>query len=83
MGVLISLEEPTGPMRMEASSAGFYASPWRKHARLQLLTIEDLLTGKTIDRPPLQTSTTFKRAPKAAPKARERTPLNFEDSELD
>ena len=77
MGVLISLEEPTGPMRKEAASAGFYASPWGKHARLQLITVEDLLTGKTIDRPPIQTSTTFKRAPKAAPKVHERRPLDF------
>jgi len=53
MGVLVSLEEPTGPMRKEAASAGFYTSPWGKHARLQLITIADLLTGKTIDRPPI------------------------------
>ena len=77
MGVLISLEEPTGPMRKEAASAGFYASPWGKHSRLQLITVEELLTGKTIDRPPIQTSTTFKRAPKAAPKVHERRPLDF------
>ena len=77
LDVLISLEEPTGPMRKEASSAGFYTSPWGKHPRLQLVTVEDLLTGKTIDRPPIQTSTTFKRAPKAAPKVHERRPLDF------
>ena len=68
MGVLISLEEPTGPMRKEAASAGFYTSPWGKHARIQLVTVEDLLTGKTIDRPPAQASVTFKRAPKAPTK---------------
>jgi DNA modification methylase len=72
MGVLISLEDPTGPMRKEAASAGFYTSPWGKHPRLQLLTVDDLLTGKTIDRPPIQTSTTFKKAPKAPMKVRER-----------
>lgn len=77
LDVLISLEEPTGPMRKEASSAGFYTSPWGKHPRLQLVTVEDLLTGKTIDRPPIQTSTTFKRAPKAAPKVHERRPFDF------
>ena len=77
MGVLISLEEPTGPMRKEAASAGFYTSPWGKHPRLQLITVEELLTSKTIDRPPIQTSTTFKRAPKAAPKVHERRPLDF------
>jgi hypothetical protein len=37
-----------------------------------LITVEDLLTGKTIDRPPIQTSTTFKKAPKAAAKGAER-----------
>jgi hypothetical protein len=58
-------------MRKEAASAGFYTSPWGKHPRIQLVTVEDLLTGKGIDRPPAQTSVTFKRAPKAAPKAGE------------
>jgi DNA modification methylase len=71
IGVLISLEEPTAPMRKEAASAGFYTSPWGKHPRLQLLTIDGLLTGGRIDRPPAQTSVTFKRAPKASPKLRE------------
>lgn len=77
IGVLISLEEPTGPMRKEAASAGFYTSPWGKHARLQLLTIEDLLTGKGIDRPPAQTSATFKKAPKAKVAGAKAQPLNF------
>jgi len=65
IGVLISMEEPTGPMRREAASAGFYTSPWGRHARLQLITVEDLLIGRGIDRPPAQASVTFKRAPKA------------------
>jgi DNA modification methylase len=82
MGVLLSLEEPTGPMRKEAASAGFYTSPWGKHPRLQLVTVEDLLTGKTIDRPPIQTSTTFKKAPKAPPKVRERQ-LHFDAPNAD
>jgi DNA modification methylase len=68
MGVLISLETPTGPMRTEASSAGFYDSPWDGiHPRIQLLTIYDLLElGHRIDAPPLgQVGATFKRAPQA------------------
>ena len=77
MGVLISLDEPTSLMRKEAASAGFYTSPWGKHARLQLVTVDDLLTGKTIDRPPIQTSTTFKKAPKAKGKQAEKKKLNF------
>ncbi len=79
MGALISLEDPTGPMRKEAASAGFYTSPWGKHARLQLVTVEDLLTGRNIDRPPIQTSVTFKRAPKAAAKGPERKRLDFDE----
>ncbi|MCX6546239.1 MAG: DNA methyltransferase [Acidobacteria bacterium] len=65
IGVLLCMDEPTMPMRKECASAGFYSSPWGKHARLQILTVENLLTGKSIDRPPAQTSITYKRAPKA------------------
>ena len=78
IGVLLCMEEPTGPMRKEAASAGFYTSPWGKHPRLQIFTIEDLLTGKTLDRPPAQTSVTFKRAPKAEAPAMKGRPLDFE-----
>ena len=83
MGVLISLEAPTAAMSKEAASAGFYTSPWGTHARLQLITVEDLLAGKTIDRPPTQTSLTFKRAPKAAPIVREPRRLDFDAPEPD
>ncbi len=66
MGVLLSFEEPTKPMRQEAASAGLYESPWGKHPRIQLLTVGELLEGKRIDYP--QTSgvnRTYKQAPKA------------------
>src|SRR5450830_1602629 len=33
IGVLITMEKPTKPMREEAASAGFYQSPWGTHAR--------------------------------------------------
>ena len=63
IGVLISLNNPTKPMRTEAASAGFYESPWgTKHSRLQLLTIAELLSGKMIDFPPSQANVTFKKA---------------------
>jgi len=66
IGVLITLEEPTGPMRQEAASAGYYTSPWGRHPRLQILTIEELLAGKKIDYPQAQgVNVTFKPAPKA------------------
>ena len=86
IGVLIAMDEPTKPMRTEAASAGFYTSPWGKHQKLQILTIEDLLTGKTLDRPPAQASVTFKRAPKAEAPAMKGRPLDFDaaaDDETD
>lgn len=67
IGVLISMQEPSGPMRKEAAGAGFYSSPWGNHPRLQLVTVGQLLDGKRIDAPPLhQASVTFRKAPKAA-----------------
>ena len=81
IGVLVCMDEPTAPMRKECASAGFYTSPWGKHARLQVLTVEDLLTGKGIDRPPAQTSVTFKRAPKAVAKLPEKKRLAFDELE--
>lgn len=65
IGVLITLREPTQPMRAEAASAGFYDSPWGKHPKVQILTIEELLNGKQIDMPPIrQVNQTYKRAPR-------------------
>ena len=61
IGAFLSLEPPTSPMRREAASDGFYKSPWGKHPRIQLLTIEDLLGGKSIDYPQA-TDVTFKKA---------------------
>ncbi len=66
--VLISMEQPTQPMRSEAASAGFYQAPFgKRHPRMQLLTIADLLNGKGIDYPPeaARMDATFKQAPKA------------------
>lgn len=66
LGILISFQEPTRDMRKEAASAGFYESPWGKHPKVQLLTVGDLLQGKTVDMPRTAgTNRTFKKAPKA------------------
>lgn len=63
IGVLLTLQNPTKPMREEAANAGFYDSPWgTKHPRLQLLTIEDILNGKRIDYPRTNANVTFKKA---------------------
>lgn len=65
IGVLLSLREPTKPMRTEAAGAGLYESPWgTRHPRIQLLTVTDLLLGKAVDRPTRQGNVTFKEAPK-------------------
>lgn len=53
IGVFISLEKPTRPMLEEAAMKGFYHSPLGKdYPRIQILTIEDILQGKSPDIPP-------------------------------
>jgi len=70
IGVLISMRKPTKAMRTEAASAGFYYSPgWKKnYARLQILTVEELLKGKKVDKPPTRDERTFKKAPRVKAK---------------
>lgn len=70
LGVLITMQEPTQPMRRECASSGFYHSPgWNTdHCRLQVLTVGELLEGKQIDMPPLrQVNATYKRAQRVGP----------------
>ena len=65
IGVYLSLEEASKPMRAEAAQAGFYHSEtWnRDYPRVQILTIAELLDGKQIDMPPIQqVNKTFRRA---------------------
>jgi len=76
MGVLLTMEAPTKPMREEAASAGFYQSPWGTHPRIQLFTVAALLDGMRIDAPPMgQVGQTFKKAPRAKPVAPDAPPL--------
>lgn len=76
IGVLISFEEPTKPMRTEAASAGFFTSRWGQHPRLQLVTVAELLEGKQIDAPRLTGGNlTFKAAPKKKKKDAEQLSL--------
>ena len=62
MGLFITLEPPTGPMKLEATTAGFYKFPLngREYPKIQIRTIEELLLGKGFDLPlrPIQ----FKQA---------------------
>jgi len=79
IGVLLSMQEPTQPMRTEAAGAGFYDSPWgTRHPRLQLLTVGELLKGKGVDMPPSRDMRTFKKAPKVKVKGPETATLPFD-----
>ena len=47
IGVFLTLEDPTTVMRREATAAGLYASPMHgKFEKIQILTIEDMFSGK-------------------------------------
>ncbi len=58
LGLFISLQEPTRPMREEEASGGFYRSDlWqRDFPKIQLRTIDQLLDGQGFDLPPRQPS---------------------------
>ncbi len=62
LGLFITLEPPSSEMVREAASAGFYTSDlWQKdYARLQILTIEQLFNGATVQMPPAYAA--FKQA---------------------
>ena len=67
LGALITLEPPTGPMVKEAAAAGFYTDPLteKQYEKVQLLTIEDLLSGrKRLEYPP-HLDATFLKAKRA------------------
>ncbi len=77
IGVLITMREPSQPMRKEAASGEFYDSPWgTTHPRLQILTVAELFAGKRIDMPSIRhTNRTFKKAPRAKREAAKNVPL--------
>ncbi len=79
IGVYISFAEPTKPMQKEAAEAGFYTSAdGSRYPRLQLLTIEGLLTGtQRLQRPLHVRDVTFKKAPKSRAEAAENLTLNL------
>ena len=64
LGVLITLREPTGPMKAEAASAGFLETPFGQFQRLQVVTVGDLLEGKLPKLPPQEVGGGYKQAPK-------------------
>jgi site-specific DNA-methyltransferase (adenine-specific) len=65
LGLFITLQRPTRAMLKEAADAGVYQPPGLQAAvpKVQILTIEDLLQGRTPQLPPTANAT-FKRAPR-------------------
>ncbi|MGQ9573040.1 MAG: restriction endonuclease, partial [Dehalococcoidia bacterium] len=76
LGLFITLEEPTQPMKTEAVSAGFYHSElWDEdYPRIQICTIEELLAGKQ-PKLPRWASPGFPKAPKIARKEGEQAEM--------
>ena len=65
IGVFITLQHPTEPMREEALGTGIYTPvhfPDQQHARLQILTIQDLLDGASESSPRGGAPATFRPA---------------------
>ncbi len=64
MALFISLEEPTKGMVKDAASAGLYESPnGKKYPRVQLLTIDGLLSGQQrAEHPDYEPDLNFKKA---------------------
>lgn len=71
-GVLICMESPTRPMRVEAASAGVAVTSWGSFPKIQITTVADLMAGKALKTPPArQLDVTYPKAPKAkSPKDR-------------
>jgi site-specific DNA-methyltransferase (adenine-specific) len=52
MGFFITLNNPTGPMKEEATKKGFYKDSFsNEYPKVQILTIEEILNGKKPDTP--------------------------------
>ena len=68
IALFLSLEKPTKGMVKDAASAGLYESPnGKKFPRVQLLTIEDLLSGKArAEHPDYEPDLNFKKAKEEA-----------------
>lgn len=81
IGVLITLNPPTAPMRTEAADAGFYTPGSKdiaakgfgatvRYPRIQILTVDELLKGARIDYPERggASNVTLPRAPRVGKK---------------
>ncbi len=74
IGLFVTLEPPTAPMRNEAAAAGFYEPSHfldHKFPRVQILTIEALLSGAQAEYPRFAPQATFRKAPRRLRQRRE------------
>jgi site-specific DNA-methyltransferase (adenine-specific) len=67
IGVFLTLAPPTRPMETEAASAGFYELGGRKYPRLQIITIEQALSGAMPAIPLVDTGAAFRRPVRESP----------------
>ena len=70
MGLMVTLADATKPMRTEAVKEGSYVTPFGKFPRLQILTIEELLSG-TPPNIPFADPSACKAMPKEAKPAKQ------------
>ena len=67
LALFVTLKPPTNPMQQEALQAGFYAPeafPDHQFPKVQIITIEDLLSGAQPQYPRYAPTATFQRAPR-------------------
>ena len=85
IALMISLAEPTRDMLSNASGAGFYVDgAGRRFARVQWLTIEDLLSGKArAEHPDYIPDVTHKKAKREKKKTAHQPETIFEEPEAD
>ena len=76
LGCFSRFEPPTKPMIHEAAEAGLYkSSDGTTYARVQILSIEEILEGKQPEYPLHRRDATFKKAPRSRPAAAENLTL--------
>jgi len=67
LGIFLTLRKPTRQMREEADAAGSFIDPQfpkNRFPRLQILTMEDIFTGKKLALPSWWSQETFKKGPR-------------------
>jgi site-specific DNA-methyltransferase (adenine-specific) len=77
IGLFVTLEEPSGPMQLEATTAGVYHSELsgRDYQRIQILTIRQLLEEHRLPDLPLLVLPAYQQAERVAKKAAEQGEL--------